>query len=74
MDAEAAAAGLRDHPVFAAPYVARLTLSRLPHAPLALPIVLGPPRARGVGRLTAASADALPLTACDAPGARVSEF
>jgi hypothetical protein len=74
MEAEATAAGLNGQPVFAAPYVARLTLSRLPGGPLALPVVLGPPRARGVARLTAASADALPLTLCDAPSVRVSEF
>jgi len=74
MEAEAASAGLRDHPVFAAPYVARLTLSRHPHAPLALPVVLGPPRTQGVGRLTAESADALPLTLCRAPAVRLSDF
>ena len=74
MDAEARSVGLQDHPVFAAPYVARLTLSRPPRAPLALPVVLGPPRAHGVGRLTAVSADAPPLTLCDAPSVRVSEF
>ena len=39
MGAEAADAGLRDHPLFASPYIARLTLFRTPHAPLALPIV-----------------------------------
>ena len=75
MNAEAADAGLSGHAVFASPYVARLTLLRVPHAPLALPIVLGPPRARGVGKLAAEPADARPLTLCDAPApAVVSTF
>ena len=74
MDAEAAAAGLGRHPVFRAPFVARLTLFRAPRAPLALPVVLGPPRSQGAGQLTAERADALPLTLCDAPALSVSEF
>jgi hypothetical protein len=72
IEAEAAEAGLRGHPAFASAYVARLTLYRTPHAPLTLPIILGPPRAHGVGRLR--DADALPLTLCDAPNVDISQF
>ena len=74
LDAEAKEAGLQGHPVFASPFVARLTLYRTPHAPLALPIVLGPPRARGVGRLVADYAGALPLTICDTPNTQIATF
>ena len=74
MDAEAAAAGLGSHPVFRAPFVARLTLFRATRAPQALPVVLGPPRSQGAGQLAAERADALPLTLCDAPTLSVSEF
>jgi len=74
MDSEANAVHLSGHAVFAAPHVARLTLFRTPGAPAALPIILGPPRTRGVGRLIAEPADALPLTVCDAPRVSVSEF
>jgi hypothetical protein len=72
IEAEAAEAGLRGNAAFASAYVARLTLYRTPHAPLTLPIVLGPPRAHGVGRLR--DAGALPLTLCDAPNVEVSRF
>lgn len=74
MDSEANAVHLSGHAVFAAPHVARLTLFRTPGAPAALPIVLGPPRFSGVGRLVAEAADALPLTVCDAPHVPISEF
>jgi hypothetical protein len=74
MDAEATTAGLVTDPVFAAPHVARLTLFRVAGAPLALPIVLGPARGHGVGKLSAESADALPLVVCDAPRVAISEF
>jgi hypothetical protein len=60
--------------VFAAPHVARLTLFRVPGTPLTLPIVLGPARGHGVGKLSAESADALPLVVCDAPRVAISEF
>ncbi len=74
LDDEAKEAGLQGHPVFASPFVARLTLYRTPQAPLALPIVLGPPRAQGVGRLVADYPGALPLTICDAPHAQIAQF
>ena len=74
MDAEADSVHLSGQAVFAATHVARLTLFRTPGAPTALPIILGPPRFGGVGRLTAEPADALPLTLCDAPRVSVSEF
>jgi hypothetical protein len=74
MDAEANSVHLSGHAVLAALHVARLTLFRTPGAPTALPIVLGPPRFSGVGRLTAEPADALPLTLCDAPRVSISEF
>jgi hypothetical protein len=74
LEAEAMGSGLSGDPVFAAPFVARLFLYRTPEAPLALPIVLGPPRSRGVARLVADYPGALPLTLCDAPPIRVVEF
>jgi hypothetical protein len=74
LDAEAAENGLRGHAVFNAPFVARLTVYRTPHAPLTLPIALGPPRSHGVGRLAADYPGALPLTICDAPNAAISGF
>jgi hypothetical protein len=73
-DAEAANAGLRDHPLFASSHIARLTLFRTPHAPLALPIVLGPPRSLGVGKLLDDDEGKPPLMMCDAPLVNVSEF
>ncbi len=74
MDAEAAEAGLRDHPLFKSPYIARLTLFRTPHAQLALPVVLGPPRFWGVGKLLDDDGGTPPLMMCDAPHVNVSEF
>lgn len=74
LDAEAIGNGLQRHPVFASPFVVRLVVYRTPQAPLALPIVLGPPRSEGVGRLLADYPGALPLTICDAPPSSVIEF
>jgi hypothetical protein len=74
LEAEAAENGLQGNAVFNAPFVARLTVYRTAHAPLTLPIALGPPRAHGIGRLTADYPGALPLTVCDAPTITIVGF
>jgi hypothetical protein len=74
LDAEAAAYGLQDSPVFMFPFVARLTLHRTPGAPLALPIALGPSRSQAVGRLFANTEHSPPLTLCDAPNVSSAGF
>jgi hypothetical protein len=74
MEAEAADAGLLHHPVFDSPYVARLRLFRTRQAPLALPIVLGPPRPLAVGRRLDAGEGRPSLMVCDAPPGHAAEF
>jgi hypothetical protein len=74
LQAEAQAHGVpADHPVLAAPVVARLTLHRIPRAPLALPVDLGGSFPVAIARLDpTASSERLYL--CDASAAGVTPF
>jgi hypothetical protein len=74
LQAEARAVGLSEHPVFAAPFVTRLTLHRTPRAPLTLAVLLGASLPVGIGKGEYAGPGAAHLTICDAPPVRLELF
>jgi hypothetical protein len=74
LQAEARAVGLSEHPVFAAPFVTRLTLHRTPRAPLTLAVLLGATFPVGLGKGEYAGPGAAHLTICDAPPVRIESF
>jgi hypothetical protein len=74
LQAEARAVGLSEHPVFAAPFVTRLTLHRTPRAPLTLAVLLGASLPVGIGKGEYAGPGAAHLTICDAPLVRIESF
>jgi hypothetical protein len=74
LQAEARAVGLSEHPVFAAPFVTRLTLHRTPRAPLTLAVLLGASFPVGLGKGEYAGPGAAHLMICDAPPVRIKSF
>ena len=65
---------LRQQPIAAMPFIARIVVKRTPRSPLELPIVLGPPSPIGLGRLAADASTTDRISVCDAPPIRVSIF
>ncbi len=74
LDAEARDLQLTAQPVFRAPFVSRMVIERTPRSPLELPIMLGPPRPVGLGRLHQDASPHDRIAVCDAPPVTVSTF
>jgi len=74
LDAEARDQELATHAVFGSPFVSRMLIERTPLSPLELPIVLGPPRPFGLGRLHEDASRGDRFLVCDAPPVTVSPF
>jgi hypothetical protein len=60
------------HPLFAQPFILRLTLHRTPRAPLALAVALGASFPIGVAKLQRPDVEPGHLTVCDAPPVQIS--
>jgi hypothetical protein len=74
LDAELKDTPLSHQPVAAMPFVAHIVVKRTPRSPLELPIVLGPPRPIGAGRLAEEASTTDRISVCDAPAIHVSTF
>lgn len=74
LEAEARDLQLAAQPLFQAPFVSRMFIERTPRSPLELPIVLGPPRPVGLGRLHQDASPHERIVVCDAPPVTVSTF
>jgi hypothetical protein len=74
LDAELRDTPLTQQPVAAMPFIARIVVKRTPRSPLELPIVLGPPRPIGAGRLAEEASTIDRISVCDAPPIHVSTF
>jgi hypothetical protein len=74
LEAEARDLHLAAQPVFQAAFVSRMFIERTPRSPLELPIVLGPPRPVGLGRLHQDASPHERIVVCDAPPVTLSTF
>ena len=74
LEAEARDLQLAAQPVFQAAFVSRMFIERTPRSPLELPIVLGPPRPVGLGRLHQDVSPHERIVVCDAPPVTLSTF